>query len=59
MAARVITTATITVDKTGNHLFDLLMYQREGKGQFQLYRARTTVSVCRKLREISIIIANE
>lgn len=34
--------ASITVDKKGQHLFELLMYQRDGEGQFQLFRSRTT-----------------
>lgn len=34
--------AELTVDKLGKHVFQLLMYQRHGEGQFQLYRGSTT-----------------
>jgi hypothetical protein len=34
--------ADLSIDKQGNHVFDLIMYRREGDGQFNLFRARTS-----------------
>ena len=34
---------TLTTDPAGNHLYELLMYERRGEGLFELMRARTTL----------------
>lgn len=42
---------TLTTDKKDNHLFELLMYQRESAGAFRLMKAKTTVPQLRDAAE--------
>jgi hypothetical protein len=34
---------TLVTDKAENHLLEMLMYQRQGEGKFQLFKATTTL----------------
>lgn len=34
---------TLTTDRKGKHIFELLMYERKGEGKFHLMRATTTL----------------
>jgi hypothetical protein len=42
---------SLTVDRNGNHQFELLRYQRVGKGKFTTLRATTTIERLRQAAE--------